>query len=570
MAIHLRLRIVLVVASLAASLSVVLEPPSRALAVPRTLARAIHLDENDPGRARLPLVPTHLAFSWHGSDGTGIVFRSVGPAGPGRWERAPEAHDAHRGAQHFSAVLAVARPAAVQWRPLVPPGGWIDDVVLDAINTEDGPTTTVAAPRLAYGAPRAPRIVTRAEWGADESLKRTSGSCRRAFFGVQQLFVHHTAGRNADPNPRATMRAIYWYHSVRQGWCDIGYNFVVGPDGKVYEGRWARSYKPWELHSSEDVHRRAVAGAHVAGYNSGTVGISLMGNFQRAPVPQPMRRTLAELLAWEADRHGLRPRGAHVYRNPSTGATRWLPYIAGHRDAGDTDCPGRYLYRALPGIRDDVRAVIGGGKNVTATSFAVPKHTSYGDATTFSGRVTNENGVGVVGENVILYSKKYRERWRAHATTTTVADGAFSFTMAPEENLRLTAVYEGDDTRWGSQSETLRLQVRPDVTLAAEGAATDLSGTYAFPPGTSVVALSGTVAPAHPHGAVKVKVGALQNDGTVVPIVKKRVDIDATGAFRYDFEVPSPGTYRAIAWFVRDDDHAAGPSAPVTFIVEGE
>src|SRR3712207_8804536 len=47
------------------------------------------------------------------------------------------------------------------------------------------------------------------------SLKRTSGGCVRRFFPVQQLFVHHTAGANFDRNPKATMRAIYWYHVVR-------------------------------------------------------------------------------------------------------------------------------------------------------------------------------------------------------------------------------------------------------------------------------------------------------------------------------------------------------------------
>jgi hypothetical protein len=540
MGIRKRLTAVLLLASLIASISVALEAPAIALEFPHTIARALHLDERDPGVVALPLRATHLAFSWEGSDGTGIAFRiGVG----GRWQRAPEAHDARRAAQHFSAVLSTDRPAAVEWRPIVPKGGWIDDVVLDAINTEDGPKFAVEVPRLAHGAPRAPQVVTRAEWGADESLKSTSGSCRRTFFDVQQLFVHHTAGRNNDPKPKATMRAILWYHAVRQGWCDIGYNFVIGSDGRVYEGRWARSYKPWELHSSEDVHRRAVAGAHVAGFNSGTVGISLMGNFQIAPVPQPMRRTLAELLGWEADRHGLKPTGTHTYRNPTTGLRKRLPYIAGHRDAGDTDCPGRYLYRALPGIREDANAVIGGGKTVTSTTLSVPEHTSYGDSVAISGRLLDENGAALVAQPVILYAKESGAPWRVEATPTSGLDGSFAHSFSAEESLRLSAVYEGDETMWGSQSETSRLGVRPDITFVAEGATADIFGTYRFPAGTSVVVLSGTVSPAHPGHSVVVKVGVPQEDGSISYVDKREVAIDTSGGYRYEFPVPSPGPY---------------------------
>ena len=152
-------------------------------------------------------------------------------------------------------------------------------VKVDLLNTVDGPTKLVPAARAEAGA-SGPNIVTRAEWGADESIKSTSGGCSRSFWRVQQLFVHHTAGVNNDPDPEATMRAIYWYHTKSRGWCDIGYNFVIGPDGSIFEGRWARSYMPWESHTGEDAQGRAVSGAHVANFNSGSVGISMMGNFQ--------------------------------------------------------------------------------------------------------------------------------------------------------------------------------------------------------------------------------------------------------------------------------------------------
>jgi len=46
------------------------------------------------------------------------------------------------------------------------------------------------------------------------------------------------------------------------GWWDIGYNFLIGEDGKVYDGRG------WNT-----------VGAHVYGYNSRSIGIALIGNF---------------------------------------------------------------------------------------------------------------------------------------------------------------------------------------------------------------------------------------------------------------------------------------------------
>jgi N-acetylmuramoyl-L-alanine amidase len=53
---------------------------------------------------------------------------------------------------------------------------------------------------------------------------------------VQKLIVHHTATQNNDPDPPATIRSIYYYHAVTQGWGDIGYNFLIDEAGNLYEG----------------------------------------------------------------------------------------------------------------------------------------------------------------------------------------------------------------------------------------------------------------------------------------------------------------------------------------------
>lgn len=238
------IRVLVAAGTIAAVLVPAWSAPARTITAPVTLARSI-TSAATGGRAGLDFAPTHVAFSWRGSDGTGVAFRTVG-TGVGRsaWQVAPENHDAERADRHFSGVIAVDRPDALRWRKITPQGSWMGPVTIDYINALDGPRATFKVPATAGAAARTPDIVTRAEWGADESLKRTSGGCRRDFYPVQQFFVHHTAGSNFDPRPAATMRAIYWFHTQRQGWCDIGYNFVVGPDGRIFEGRWARDYKP--------------------------------------------------------------------------------------------------------------------------------------------------------------------------------------------------------------------------------------------------------------------------------------------------------------------------------------
>jgi hypothetical protein len=437
-----------------------LASPARTLYLPTTLARTVTLSPGDR-LARLDFRPTHIAFSWTGDEGTGVRYRTTSLSGHvSRWQRAPEAHDAERGDHRFSAVLAVGHPTKVEYEPIRPRDKTMGPVTLDYLNTIDGPLRTVRVPLVAEAAAEDPDIVTRREWGADESLKKKRGGCTRRFFDLQQMFVHHTAGKNNDRNPAATMRAIYWYHTVRQGWCDVGYNFVIAPDGTIFEGRWARKYGPWEIHSSEDLSGRVVTGAHVSGFNSGSVGVSLMGNFSRIKAPPAARQSLAELLAWEADRHDLAPRGRHLYVNPETGRRKWLPTIAGHRDAGSTACPGGLLYRSLPGVRADTAAVMGDGKVSTTLSMVAssPVVTS-GQSAELSGSLGGTDGLGLFNASITLYQRRPRGQWRVGGQTVTGLDGSFRFTITPPSTVISRAVFMGDSTRWGSQTANVKVRV---------------------------------------------------------------------------------------------------------------
>ena len=135
-------------------------------------------------------------------------------------------------------------------------------------------TTTTLKPK-----PKVPQpdIVTRAEWGADESIRKND----QKYAPITKLFVHHTVTSpdGPDPDPAATVRAIYAYHVQGNGWDDIGYNFLVDAQGRVYEGRWARDYAAGEKPTGEDLNENGVVGAHVLNHNAGSAGVAMLGDF---------------------------------------------------------------------------------------------------------------------------------------------------------------------------------------------------------------------------------------------------------------------------------------------------
>jgi hypothetical protein len=569
------LRTLLVIVVMAAILAPAAIAPARTISLPKTMSGTRWLGTVDarPQRVLFDFPATHIGFSWFGEEGTGVRFRVMDADGnKGPWQRARQNHDVESGDRHYTGVIAVDRASGVMWQGVSSKDAEMGPVLLDYLNTADGERYLQRVPITAAAAAPTPDIVTRAEWGADESLKSTSGGCRRTFYRPQQMFVHHTAGSNFDEDPYATMRAIYWYHTVRQGWCDLGYNFVIAHDGTIFEGRWARNYANFELHDGESRDGRIVTGAHVSGYNSGSIGISLMGNFSQVKLPAEARRSLAELLAWEADRHNLKPQGTHLYRNPDSGSTRSLPYIAGHRDAGTTECPGNYVYRSLPAIRKDTKAAMGLGKMSTGLTLVSTTPTVYlGESATFTGTLVDESGAPMVGRSVSTYRNVPGGVWKPGPTAVTAADGTFALTLNPRKNTRLIAVYDGDEMNWGATSHAAAVRVRPLVGIQALNGANDGSGTTHYPNGTTTVPIGGTVRPKHPGGAVVLRVSRVNSDGTYTLLSKVRVTLDAASAYHTDFVVPHPaaGTFRALTWFTGDEDHAKSPSPELFFTIDG-
>ncbi|HEV8572563.1 MAG TPA: N-acetylmuramoyl-L-alanine amidase [Actinomycetota bacterium] len=206
------------------------------------------------------------------------------------------------------------------------------------------------APRPAAAMATRPDIITRAEWGADESLRR----CGPYYADrLKAAYVHHTAGTNTYSRDQAdnVVRGILAFHVLGRGWCDIAYNFLVDRFGRIFEGRYGGMSKP-------------LIGGHAAGFNTGTTGVAAMGDFTSTEPSRDMVQAFKRLLAWRLDVAHLRPIGWTKLTSSGGGTSRYgagdivtLRVITGHRDTSYTACPGTRLYAKLDSIRRGAEAL---------------------------------------------------------------------------------------------------------------------------------------------------------------------------------------------------------------------
>ena len=107
---------------------------------------------------------------------------------------------------------------------------------------------------------------------------------------------------------KCTAQDVHSWHRAN-GWTGIGYHFFVRKDGTIYRGRPIN-----------------VVGAHVQGMNSCSVGICAEGDYhtKEKTMPQAQKKSIIELCQYLKKNY---------YPNAK---------IVGHREIGDSNCPGRY------------------------------------------------------------------------------------------------------------------------------------------------------------------------------------------------------------------------------------
>ncbi len=328
---------------------------------------------------------TLAGVHWRGAGTVQLRTRSTA----GRWSAwraaAPEVEDGPDagGAEHGPAGWRVGNP----W--------WVGDSNGIEVRSR-GAVTRVRAhlvwspetriPLRAPSATVAPAVVPRATWGANERIRRGPPSYAP---NVRLAIIHHTAGRNdySRAEAAAIVRGIQLFHVQGTGWNDIGYNFLVDRFGTIYEGRFGGV-------------DRDVVGAHALGFNTGSVGIALLGTYGSSAPSPAAQEAIARIVAWRLDVAHVDPvsfvtflsGGSDRYR---TGIPVLLGAVSGHRDTGFTECPGDLLYGKLGTIAARARAV-GGLKifdpRAEAVGSGVRVRATLSRAQSWAARLTRPDG----------------------------------------------------------------------------------------------------------------------------------------------------------------------------------
>uniref|UniRef100_A0A1S4J2H7 Uncharacterized protein n=1 Tax=Culex quinquefasciatus TaxID=7176 RepID=A0A1S4J2H7_CULQU len=155
------------------------------------------------------------------------------------------------------------------------------------------------------------RIIDRRTWLAQPALEFQPMESP-----VPYVVISHTATETADTQAGMVymVRNIQCFHIESRRWHDIAYNFLVGNDGNVYEGRgWQR------------------IGAHTHGYNSRGIGISFVGCFMNE-LPAKVAIEACKLL---------------IERGVKDGYIQEDYKLVAHCQCSPTESPGRKLFEEV-------------------------------------------------------------------------------------------------------------------------------------------------------------------------------------------------------------------------------
>ncbi len=129
----------------------------------------------------------------------------------------------------------------------------------------------------------------------------------KALRPLRRVILHHTASPLASTSVDDILR---WH--LQRGMSGIGYHFVIAPDGTIHSTRWIQR-----------------VGAHTRGHNLDSVGVALIGNFEREQPTGAQVDALVSLLRSLQQEYG-------------------LSRLQLHGDLTPTRCPGRNLRALVP------------------------------------------------------------------------------------------------------------------------------------------------------------------------------------------------------------------------------
>ncbi|GHF74712.1 peptidoglycan recognition protein family protein [Streptomyces griseosporeus] len=269
------------------------------------------------------------------------------------------------------AKAAAAEPAGF----VAEPAAFAADVTPSPTPT---PTATATTPTPRPSTVPKPDIVSRAQWGADESLSPDPSEYNA---DVKAVFVHHTDGAPYEcTDSAAIVRGIYAYHTTPvdkggNGWNDIGYNFLVDKCGTIFEGRKGGVDLP-------------VLGAHTYGWNRESAGVAVLGDYATAGASNGALASVARIAAWKLGQYNADPATTVQLKSGATqtnymkasftaGNLYTFQRISAHRDGYNSECPGDGLYAQLPTIRAWASGPVQGLKVASVGGAALSGSTYY-------------------------------------------------------------------------------------------------------------------------------------------------------------------------------------------------
>lgn len=299
---------------------------------------------------RVPYAINAIGPFWTGTIQDYAVRYSVDGQSWSPWTKVTF-HENHLGppdprGRRFGDIISAPDARYVQYRLTIPSGAQPPTASLELIDSAQGPSVKHTVPLVRAADAQPIPIISRAQWGCDESLGLDSHGqviWPPDYRTIQKSIVHNTATANFEDNPAATVRSIYYYHSITRGWGDIGYNYLVDWRGNVYEGRKG---------GDKVVGGHAYSYSRHLSFNYGSLGIGNLGTFTTVNPSSDMLLALARLISWKA--RYVDPHGDTYF------VAGFLPNLMGHRDAVntpqdyETECPGDAMEALLPEIRGDV------------------------------------------------------------------------------------------------------------------------------------------------------------------------------------------------------------------------
>ena len=160
------------------------------------------------------------------------------------------------------------------------------------------------------------KIISRNEWGAREPKYPFKKHV------PNKITIHHIGSSDSKPiipnfDGSSSIKSVERHHMDTNGWNNIGYHYLIAPNGDIYEGRPDN-----------------VSGAHVKHKNTGNIGINVWCNSNVEHITREQFNSLSDIIKMLMDKYSI-----------------VIDEVYGHKDLGNTSCPGTHLYTSLQSIK---------------------------------------------------------------------------------------------------------------------------------------------------------------------------------------------------------------------------